>query len=42
MEAKVEDVTVLRLHHDVRATTAEQVVRFTFSESPWIRETRNK
>ena len=41
MEAMVEDVTgikVVSLHHDISTVTGEEVVIFTLTESPLVRE----
>jgi len=45
MEATVEAITgvkVVSLHHDISTVTGEEVVVFTLSESPVLRETRKK
>src|SRR5947209_20062150 len=41
MEAMIQEVTgvkVLSLHHDISTVTGEEVVFFTLSESPLVRE----
>jgi len=38
----VTGVKVLRLHHDISTTTAEEVVLFTLDQSPLFRETKKK
>jgi uncharacterized protein YbcI len=43
MEAMVHEVTgvkVLSLHHDISTVTGEEVVLFTLTESPLLRETK--
>lgn len=45
LEAMVREVTgvnVLSMHHDISTSTGEEVVLFTLSESPLVREKRNK
>ena len=45
MEAMVEEVTgvkVVSLHHDISTMTGEEVVLFTLTESPVVRETRKR
>jgi len=45
LEAMVEEVTaakVVSLHHDIRTVTGERVIVFTLTESPVVRETRNR
>ena len=45
MEAMVQDITgvkVLSVHHDISTVTGEEVVFFTLSESPLVREVRKK
>ena len=45
MEAMVAEITgvkVVSLHHDVSTATGEEVVLFTLSEPPHVRETRKK
>ena len=45
MEAMIQDVTgvkVLSLHHDISTTTGEEVVLFTLTEAPLLRETKKK
>ena len=45
MEAMVQEVTgvkVISLHHDISTTTGEEVVLFTLSESPPLRESKKK
>src|SRR5256885_9965033 len=45
MEAMVEEITgtkVLSLHHDISTVTGEEVVIFTFAESPLFREIKKK
>ena len=45
LETMVQGVTgvkVLRLHHDISTTTAEEVVLFTLDQSPLFRETKKK
>src|SRR5947208_6335133 len=43
MEAMVEEITgvgVLSLHHDISTVTGEEVVFFTLSDSPLVRESK--
>src|SRR4051812_29441141 len=45
MEAMVQDITgstVVSLHHDISTTTGEEVVLFTFAETPEYRELKRK
>ena len=45
MEAMIQDVTgvkVLSLHHDISTATGEEVVLFTLTEAPLLRETKKK
>jgi uncharacterized protein YbcI len=45
LEAMVQaatGVTVLSLHHDISTTTGEEIVLFTLSESPLVREKKNR
>lgn len=45
LEAMVREVTgvnVLSMHHDISTNTGEEVVLFTLSESPLVREKRNR
>jgi uncharacterized protein YbcI len=45
MEAMVEEITgikVLSLHHDISTVTGEEVVLFTLSESPILRDAKKK
>ena len=45
LESLVEDITSLRprsLHHDISTLTGEEVVIFTFDETPVFRETKKK
>jgi uncharacterized protein YbcI len=45
MEKMVEDVTgvkVLSLHHDISTVTGEEVVLFTLTEPPLVRELKNR
>jgi uncharacterized protein YbcI len=45
MEAMVEKITgakVLSLHHDISTVTGEEIVLFTFVESPHFREIKKK
>ena len=45
LEAMVQDVagvTALSLHHDISTLTGEEVILFTLSESPAVREARKK
>ena len=45
MEAMVEQVTgakVVSLHHDISTVTREEIVLFTLSQPPRLRETRRK
>jgi uncharacterized protein YbcI len=45
MEAMIAEVTgvkVVSLHHDISTSTGEEIVVFTLSESPLIRDTRKK
>jgi uncharacterized protein YbcI len=45
MEAMVQEVTgvkVVSLHHDISTSTGEEIVLFTLSESPLVRETKKK
>jgi uncharacterized protein YbcI len=45
MEAMVQEVTgvaVLSVHHDISTVTGEEVVLFTLSESPYLRQTKKK
>lgn len=45
LEAMVEEVTgvkVLTLHHDISTVTGEEVVLFTLTESPELRDTKKK
>ena len=45
LEAMVREVTgveVLSMHHDISTNTGEEVVLFALSESPLVREKRNK
>ena len=45
MEAMVREITgikVLSLHHDISTSTGEEVVIFTLSETPQIREVKKK
>jgi uncharacterized protein YbcI len=45
MEAMVHEVTgvkVLSLHHDISTVTGEEVVLFTLSQSPDLRDTKKK
>ncbi len=45
MEAMVKavtGVTVVSLHHDISTVTGEELVVFTFSESPLFREAKRK
>ena len=44
MEAMVQaatGVTVVSLHHDISTATGEEIVLFTLSESPLVREKKN-
>ena len=45
LEAMVQETTgvkVLALHHDISTVTGEEVVLFTLSESPLVRQTKKK
>ena len=45
MEAMVEKITgvkVLSLHHDISTVTGEEIVVFTLTDSPVVRETKKK
>ena len=45
MEAMIAEVTgvkVVSLHHDISTATGEEIVVFTLSESPLVRDTRKK
>jgi uncharacterized protein YbcI len=45
MEAMVQEITgvkVLTLHHDISTTTGEEVVLFTLTESPILRDVKKK
>jgi uncharacterized protein YbcI len=45
MEAMVQDITgvnVLTLHHDISTITGEEVVLFTLTESPLLRDAKKK
>jgi uncharacterized protein YbcI len=45
MEAMIAEVTgvkVVSLHHDISTSTGEEIVVFTLSESPLIRDSRKK
>ncbi len=45
MEAMVQETTgvkVLSLHHDISTATGEEMVLFTLTESPLVREARKK
>jgi uncharacterized protein YbcI len=45
MEAMIADITgtkVLSLHHDISTSTGEEVVLFTLSQAPIMREARKK
>ena len=45
MEAMVQDVTgskVVSMHHDISTVTGEEVVLFTLTEAPQVRETKKK
>jgi len=45
MEAMVEEITeakVLSLHHDISTVTGEEIVLFTLSESPHVRDLKRK
>jgi uncharacterized protein YbcI len=45
MEAMVEDVTGIRvtsMHHDISTVTGEEVVLFTLTEAPQVRESKKK
>src|SRR5271165_1090232 len=45
MEAMVEDVTgmkVISMHHDISTITGEEVVLFTLTEAPQVRESKKK
>jgi uncharacterized protein YbcI len=45
MEAMIREVTgvkVLSLHHDISTVTGEEVMLFTFAESPLFREGKKK
>jgi uncharacterized protein YbcI len=45
MEAMIQEATgvqVLSLHHDISTLTGEEVVLFTLTESPLVRETKKK
>lgn len=45
MEAMVQDATgvkVLSLHHDISTVTGEEVVLFTLSGPPSVRQTKNR
>ena len=45
MEAMIQEVTgvkVLSLHHDISTATGEEVVLFTLTEAPLLRETKKK
>jgi uncharacterized protein YbcI len=45
MEKMVQDVTgvkVLSLHHDISTVTGEEVVLFTLTEPPLVRELKNR
>jgi uncharacterized protein YbcI len=45
MEAMVKEITgikVLSMHHDISTRTAEEVILFTLSESPFLRGARKK
>jgi uncharacterized protein YbcI len=42
MIAKVTGVKVLSLHHDISTVTGEEVILFTLSESPLVRETKRR
>lgn len=42
MVCEVTGVSVLSMHHDISTNTGEEVVLFTLSESPLVREKRNR
>jgi uncharacterized protein YbcI len=42
MIAEVTGVKVVSLHHDISTATGEEIVVFTLSESPLVRDTRKK
>jgi uncharacterized protein YbcI len=45
LEALVQEITgtkVLSMHHDISTSTGEEVVLFTLTESPILRDARNK
>jgi uncharacterized protein YbcI len=45
MEALVQEITgikVLSMHHDISTSTGEEIVLFTLTESPILRDARNK
>jgi uncharacterized protein YbcI len=45
MEAMVQEITgmkVISMHHDISTVTGEEVVLFTLSEAPQVRETKKK
>lgn len=45
MEAMVQEITggkVVSLHHDISTVTGEEIVVFTFAQSPLFRETKKK
>ena len=45
MEALVQEITgikVLSMHHDISTSTGEEVVLFTLTESPILRDVKNK
>ncbi|MBC7817886.1 MAG: DUF2294 family protein, partial [Planctomycetaceae bacterium] len=45
MDAMVQTATgvkVLSLHHDMSASTGEEVVHFTLAEAPLVREKKNR
>ncbi len=45
LEAMIQQVTgvkVVSLHHDISASTGEEVILFTLAEGPLFREARNK
>ena len=42
MVLQVTDVKVVSLHHDISTATGEEIVVFTLSDSPLIREKKNR
>jgi uncharacterized protein YbcI len=45
MEEMIHDITggkVVSLHHDISTVTGEEIIMFTLSESPLVRETKKK